>query len=134
MSAYIEKLTRSISQYKSATYTINQYSVSNKENDLLATDKLIEAAELYISQKEKEQDRLEEDIDELRNQLGESETHEKLIRDNISLLEYMGSESVLKEKLTRLEEELEAISGFDTSQVQYNEAKSRIKEYEIQKG
>ena len=134
MNSDYEKLSKSVSKYSRNKDIIEQYVISNKEKELLETEQQMEFAQADINTKEKKQIALEEDIEELRIQLGESETRQKLLRDNITLLDSMAYESELDEKMSHFKEELEAIAGFDTSQTRYNEAKTNIKENEIQKG
>lgn len=110
----LRKFEAEVSSMKQIQMDIDKYISSNKEEDFERITAKINSLRSKLEAKRVELGKIEPALDEITKELGDQETHKKLIEDNLKLLTFKDTITKLKEEVEQVRAEMEKVEGYDT--------------------
>ena len=118
-----------IKELRNLNSLIEQYNSANKSKELERLTADVAKIAETIKEKKEMLASLQPELDAATKAVDDQERQEKLLAQNIEVLECEEQIMDLEKEIDAAKEELEQIEGYDTAQAVYNEAQQRI--YEI---
>jgi len=129
-----EKLTqysRYVNKFRDLSAQIDNYLGSDKAEDLEKVRSEIKRIEDEIRDTERAGENIEAELEEFKQDLDNSGTRKKLIEGNIQVCEIQENIELLEENNARIQDEIDAISGFETSSQELRDAEAKKLQLEM---
>lgn len=129
LSDQLKDFERDMDKLKEINEKIDQYTRSNKDNEIKQVDqKLLDNAQ-EICSGEENITAMKPELENLKKQVEDGERQKKTVQDNLGLFKLEKKVVLLQDEIKKLEDEVGAM-GEDTAQEQHNVARANIQQHQ----